>query len=117
MLTYGQVVKENRSLLLELRTQEERNLGLLQMIHSEEEASHRLQASLDAANQDLETAKQVCPPARMLFMYACIYVVVTHIHTHVVASTCVSLVFYVCLVVCGMGFFFPPLSAGSRGCS
>jgi hypothetical protein len=70
MLTYAdvwcQVVKENRSLLLELRTQEERNLGLLQMIHTEEEASNDLQARLDAANQDLETAKQVCPPARML---------------------------------------------------
>ena len=70
MLTYAdvwcQVVKENRSLILELRTQEERNLGLLQMINTEEEASNDLQARLDAANQDLETAKQVCPPARML---------------------------------------------------
>ena len=30
------MVKENRDLLVELRTNEERNMGLLQMLHSEE---------------------------------------------------------------------------------
>ena len=56
-----QVGRENRNLLVEVRSLEERNMALVQMVHTEEDARKRLQLRLDACQDDLDAVKSVCP--------------------------------------------------------